>query len=162
MTFYKVFQGAIDYGYNVRKQKLDGLQKWNELKASLPNVPIGCGWKINWTSGGDDDDIESLYNYVHNHLGMEGDESDTTKHEIKTWERYHFLLQLIRIPKNNPKPTFVRLAQVAYNIGQYMAEAEAEPYSQDVIAFLRDNNLDTMSSYIDSLYVEEVYKTMLQ
>jgi len=47
-------------------------------------------------------------------------------------------------------PTFVRLAKIGYNIGQYMVENERIPYSKEVVAFFDKNKLNALASYVST------------
>ena len=50
-------------------------------------------------------------------------------------KQHHFLIQLIRIPKNE-KPTLQKISQIALNIGQYLGSKEHDQrlnaYKQDI------------------------------
>ena len=59
--------------------------------------------------------IDKIYKYVHEDLGMKGDDTDNMADP--NWAKYHFLLQLVRIPKLNPKCNVMGICQVGYNIG---------------------------------------------
>lgn len=146
----QLFEKVIEYGRLVRANKLDGLKAWNDIKG-LFESQIACReWNIVRTiKGADTSDIQSIYDYVHGDLGMNGDDSDDkSNHDV--WSKKHFFLQLIRIIKNNPDYSFVRLAQIAYNIGQLSNHIDSEPlYEGDALTYYYGNKLNEISSYID-------------
>jgi hypothetical protein len=152
ITLEQVFEKVVNFGSHVRKNRLDGLQKWNVLKKILNDVTglsDSCNWRISCKLDSDEPvtDIEQIYHFVHDELGMKGDDTDDESSPF--WEAHHFALQLIRIPRNNPKVSLQRLLQVAYNIGQFKVEVEKGSYSMDVINFVKNNRLDSMDSYIN-------------
>jgi hypothetical protein len=54
---------------------------------------------------------------------------------------------LVRIPKNNPTCNLVRLAQIAYNLGQLSAMYDDAVYTPEVKQFYTMNNLGAMNTY---------------
>lgn len=146
----ELFAKVIEYGRLVRANGLDGLKAWNDIKG-LFESQIACRqWNIVRTINGQDvSDIQSIYDYVHGDLGMDGDDSDD-KSDHNLWSKKHFFLQLIRIIKNNPDYSFVRLAQIAYNIGQLSNHIDSDPlYEGDALSYYYGNKLNEIGSYID-------------
>jgi hypothetical protein len=147
----ELFSIVKEYGYIVRTKKLDGLASWNEMKALIPSI-TKLEWSINLVNL-DSKPITSLedaYTYVHETLGMKG-EDDPTEKSNQNWEKFHFFLQLVRIPKNNPECNIIRLAQVAYNLGQLSAEYKDDSvYTPAVKRFYDMNNLGAMHTYTQS------------
>ncbi len=146
----ELFNLIKNYGYIVRKNNLNGLASWNEIKTLL--VSIKCErliWNINIKNLDRESitGIENAYNYVHDTLGMKGEDTDTNG---PNWEKFHFFLQLVRIPYNNPDCNLVRLAQIAYNLGQLSAVYDDAVYTPNVKQFYTINNLDKMSAYTKS------------
>ena len=142
-----LFNEVIEYGYYVRK--LDetsnktlminfGLDCWNMIKNKIVklNLPFDVKWNEHL-------DTTNMYNYIHDVLNMKGDESDDTNDP--NWKYYHFVLQLIRIPKNNPICNITRACQVAYNIGQY--KASIDKYEPHIHKYIKDNNLLDYNTY---------------
>ena len=146
----ELFNLIKNYGYIVRTNNLDGLASWNEMKTLLVSIRCeGLIWNINVKNLDEKSitGIENAYNYVHNTLGMKGEDTDP---KGPNWEKFHFYLQLVRIPYNNPDCNLVRLAQVAYNLGQLSAVYDDAVYSPDVKTFYSMNNLDKTSAYTKS------------
>lgn len=146
----ELFNLIKNYGYIVRTNNLDGLASWNEMKTLLVSIRCeGLIWNINLINLNQEsiNGIENAYNYVRNTLGMKGEDTDP---KGPNWEKFHFYLQLVRIPYNNPDCNLVRLAQVAYNLGQLSAVYEDAVYSPDVKRFYSMNNLDKTSAYTKS------------
>jgi hypothetical protein len=132
----ELFNFTIEYGKFVRKFKLDGLKSWKKLKDILKDYEDcieNCEWKLN---------AEEMYNYIHNTLGMKGEDSDDQK--SADWEKFHFFLQLARIPKNNTTINLTRICQIAYNIGQ----KSCETYSECAEKYFEKNKLGKLNSYV--------------
>jgi hypothetical protein len=145
-TFVKI------YGKIVRKNNLNGLDSWNKMKTLLLAIRCDClVWniKLKKFNGDDITSIKDAYNYVQDDLGMRGEDNQTEKCN-PNWEKFHFFLQLVRIPYNNPDCNLVRLAQVAYNLGQLSAVYDDAVYTKEVKKFYTMNNLNKMSTYTDS------------
>lgn len=145
-----LFKNSIKYGFCVRINKLNGLNKWNELKSKLNELKLD-NYKIEWKFS--KEKIENLYNYAYNNLKMKGDDIDNIKnsnHDL--WEKYHFFLQLVRIPKlNYDNPNFiVRISQIGYNIGQMNAikKIESNFYSNEALRWLDDNKLLNIEGFV--------------
>jgi len=148
----QLFELVKNYGYIVRTNNLDGLASWNEMKAIISTISCdGLTWTINLQNLNSESliSINDAYNYVHNTLGMLGEDTPTEKSN-QNWEKFHFFLQLVRIPKNNPVCELVRLAQIAYNLGQLSAVYDDDIYTENIKRFYTMNNLDKMSAYITS------------
>ena len=166
----KLFNKVIEYGKYVRENNLNGLNAWSDIK-DLFNLDIKCPkWNIIRNIGGKEtSDIEEIYSYVYANLDMRGEDSDDDKSSQIThllWEKKHFFLQLIRIIKNNPEFSFVRLGQIAYNIGQISVYIDSDPiYRRGQQAYYYSNKLNELESYvnivsckIDSDKLEELEK----
>ena len=166
----KLFNKVIEYGKYVRENNLNGLEAWSDIK-DLFKLDIKCPkWNIIRNIGGKEtSDIEEIYSYVYANLDMRGEESDDDKSNQIThllWEKKHFFLQLIRIIKNNPEFSFVRLGQIAYNIGQISVYIDSDPiYRGGQLAYYYSNKLNKLESYvnidsckIDSDKLEELEK----
>jgi len=148
----KLFEFIKNYGYIVRTNNLDGLASWNEMKAIISTISCNSlAWNINLLNLENKSigNSENAYNYVHDTLGMLGEDTPTEKSN-PNWENFHFFLQLVRIPKNNPVCELVRLAQIAYNLGQLSAVYDDDIYTENIKRFYTMNNLDKMSTYITS------------
>ena len=162
-TLNVLFDSVIEYGYSVRKMSLlmpdshdFGLDCWNILKSSLKSCistiekyDNPTEWNIQRIIDGEKiNDINLIYNYVHDDLGMKGDETDKNDENDEKWQCMHFFLQLVRIMKNNPKFDIIRLCQIAYNIGQLKVCIENHEYNNDSLNFLYDNNMLKMEAYV--------------
>jgi hypothetical protein len=166
----KLFNKVIEYGKYVRENNLNGLNAWNDIKR-LFNLEINCPkWNIIRNIGDKEtSDIEQIYSYVYNNLDMRGEDSDDDKSSQMRhllWEKKHFFLKLIRIIRNNPEFSFVRLGQIAYNIGQISVYINSDPiYIGEPQAYYYSNKLNELESYvdidsceIDSVKLEELEK----
>ena len=148
----ELFNLINNYGYIVRTNNLNGLTNWNEMKTILSNISCDClSWNINLVNldGERLTSILDAYNYVHDYLDMKGEDDQSEKCN-PNWEKFHFFLQLVRIPYNNPDCNLIRLAQVAYNLGQLSAVYDDAIYKKNVKKFYDMNNLDKMSTYVTS------------
>ncbi len=148
----QLFNDTFEYGKLVRplvkNGKLNGLEAWNKIKPYIINFNCNNS-KLIWTKT--EDEINKLYNYVYNDLGMKGDDNDEKNNN---WEKYHFFLQLYRIPKNNynKNDIILRVAQIGYNMGQMQSEIydnkalewlnnELKIYKNNVNYFVNNCNL---------------------
>ena len=150
MNIYHLFNDFITFGFKVRSSKLDGLQEWRDKSASLNETEKIGEWKItrkNIESGDEINTLEDNYNYVHDVLNMKGDDDDD-KTNKELWDQCHFFLQLIRIPKKSSCTT-KKIAQIGYNIGQFMAVFISGNYSKDAINYFNINKLGRLESYVD-------------
>ena len=148
----QLFDTVRDYGLKVRSNgTLNGKEMWDRVKPLFKVVTDDCNWNIYRTKANGDAllSLDEIYDYVHDELGMKGGDEDQDTVEQDKWEKYHFYLQLIRVPRNNPDCSLVRLMQVAYNLGQLQAEYDDSIYTDDVRKFLDKNDMDALRSYVD-------------
>ena len=168
----ELFENIKVYGRYVRLNGLDGLEYWNKIKKfiSKPEQEIGLnplneilgeGWDIVIRFNPDSkstSNLQQIYNYVHDELQIYGEEGDIEAKSIvkEDWEKNHFALQLIRIPKNNPL-NLLRLLQVGYNLGQLSAELNLDKtfYTKKFMNYFESNNLNNITSYV-SLTKKEI------
>lgn len=155
----EIFKKIIYYGKIVRTGGHDGLKAWENIKGLFTDQLTGT-WKIaRYVNGEEIDNIEDIYNYVHDELGMKGEETDDQS-DNNLWGKQHFFLQLVRIIKNNPEFSFVRLAQIAYNIGQLSIYIESDELfkPEPIQKYYKENNLDLISSYanLNEYLIEEL------
>lgn len=113
---------------------------------------------ITFEDGEKSNDIEEIYKYVYDTLSMKGDEADAG---IDKWEQMHFFLQLIRIPKLNDC-NIIRLCQIAYNIGQYLADINDLIYTKEVKKYFKKNKLSDIKSYVDDECLDKLNKNNLE
>jgi hypothetical protein len=150
----ELFNKVIEYGKYVRENNLNGLIAWTDIK-DLFKLEINCPkWNITRNIGDKEtSDIDEIYSYVYDNLDMRGDDSDddnTTQITHLSWEKQHFFLQLIRIIKKNPDFSFVRLGQIAYNIGQLSVYIDSDPiYTGGPRDYYYLNKLNQLESYVD-------------
>lgn len=154
-TLIEVFGIIANYGYNVRKNKENGLTKWQEIKNEIsqwhlkdcPLIEIRDefkntlrAFKYRYSSLDDQDAEIQIGQYVmHNSI-----------------EKYHFVIQHIRIPLMcNFKVQFVKLMQIAYNIGQAKATFE-EPaaYPKSLKVVYEQTKLSDLITYVHETYIE--------
>lgn len=137
-----LYSASRSYGYEVRKNRVNGLDAWNEVKSHIGN-DSDTAWNYEPEKvGGSKVDLPDYYDYVHVDLGMKGGDGDE---ELPHWEECHFPLQLLaRIPLNNGM-SVKRLAQLAYNHGQFDAQHEKTPnfYPKDILKLCSDCNAST-------------------
>jgi len=160
----KLFNTVINYGYYVRLNKIKGLDAWNEIKKDInkddeKNIKLSSkinNWNISINiNNKKTSDILLIYNYFKYEMNLHGDENDKEQYKLddKTWERNHFYLQLIRIPKNNAC-NLQRLLQIAYNIGQLVCEMKRKKIKEENIIFFIMNRLYSINTYVKvNLYI---------
>jgi hypothetical protein len=110
-----------------------------------------CDWKIVRQLGDvASSDICNIYKYIHDDLGMHGEDGDEKSYSIsqEVWLPFHFVLQTIRIPKTS-ECSLIKILQIGLNIGQYKSHNEKGKYEGNVQDFFRINRLDDIKSYIN-------------
>jgi hypothetical protein len=159
-----LFKIVKDYGFLVRKNRLNGLRSWNEIKSLVQN---GEDSRCNWNFS--KEQLEEMYFHVHDSLNMRGEEMDSGYKEEdenhEDWEKMHFFLQLVRIPKNNDCK-LLRVCQIGYNLGQLSAEKGDTIYTSEVEEYYNANRLEELGTYIDvecfnNVYGEEIGRIIL-
>ena len=156
----ELFNLIKEYGYLVRSTKLDGLESWKKIKSLLQvKENNSCHWNISQQN------LNIMYLHVHNTLNMKGEEDDPgNKNEDENhgnWEKSHFFLQLVRIPKIS-KCELVRVCQIAYNLGQLKAERDDPIYTLEVKEYFKSNKLGSIHIYIDVDCFNDLYKEELK
>jgi hypothetical protein len=135
----------MDYGFNVRCNKMDGLKMWNNIKPLFS----GIGKSFVWRSK-----ILNLYDVVIKEFGITDEElhSDATPEEKLKWKLQHFFFQHVRIPNHNlSEANLQRLMQVAYNSGQLYCEMvinKSTFYTEEMKKFYISNKLDNIKTYL--------------
>jgi hypothetical protein len=156
-ALYDLFEAVVEYGKQVRQRKLNGFDMWGEIKTKFSDETGQCKWNIDRTINAElVSDLDAIYNYIHDDLGMagdddkdiveEGDADYDAKHAL--WENRHFFLQLIRIAKKN-ECSLMRLMQVAYNVGQFQADLDNPIYTEKVKNFYDANKMGSLHSYVN-------------
>lgn len=148
----ELFDLGIEYGYTSKSNKLDGEQTWGFVKNEIDKTKI-CNWNTprETLEGIPISNTMEIYSYIHDVLKMYGEAGDMDIYHIdkNVWERYHFVLQTIRIPKTSDC-SLLKLVQIAFNIGQYKASNNNIPYEEYINRFIELNKLNKVSSYITS------------
>ena len=162
MNLRDLFNKCIEYGKFIRNNTINpgdipinGLVEWQEVKKLLDKDNEICGgWKINRIIENNSrqlstSDIGKIYDYVHNNLEIKGENGDTDDdaNENHDWKKFHFFLQTIRIPKESPKCTLLKICQIGYNLGQLFIHYDE--YTTDAQNYYTTNSLNLIESYID-------------
>jgi hypothetical protein len=160
----ELFNLIKEYGIMVRSTKLDGLESWKKIKLLLQDKENNsCNWNISKKN------LDTMYLHVHNTLNMKGEEDDpgfeNKSENHKNWEKSHFFLQLVRIPKIS-KCELVRVCQIAYNLGQLKAERDDPIYTPEIKDYFENNRLGNLDTYIDidcfnNLYTAELERIII-
>ena len=158
-TLQELWNKTMDYGYEVRKSKKDGLESWQPLKKEYANyfikgydegIPVNESFnkimkKIKYQIGSD----EKEHTDVMVSIGKE---------TVDNLDKNHFFVQHFRIPvlEKNKLPVLeknklsvVKVLQIAYNAGQYKAEAEKKNYPTTILEFYDENKLNDIETFID-------------
>ena len=161
----ELFENIKVYGHYIRSNNLDGLEYWNKIKSFLArpeqknglvllNNILGSEWDIEikfHPESVSTNDLNLIYDYVHDELKMYGEERDDVTRSLdhETWEKYHFFLQLIRVPKNNSL-NLLRLLQIGYNLGQLSLYLHTcgDIFTPKVLEYYNLNDLDNLNSYV--------------
>lgn len=157
----ELWENVKNYAYNVRKicitlnnDKL-GQDMWKPLKENLSNY-------VFFISGKEEEKITvkpaiyDLFDYKfdkddedHNNSKATLNKSDIVLDNTVPIE--HFLVQQLRISKmNNEKLIVVKFMQLAYNIGQFMAQREVKgSYDENLLKIYSEEELDDITSYLE-------------
>lgn len=150
-TLNELWNTTLNIGYNVRKNKKDGLKAWQPLKSEYVNYLVDGKktLKINKNL----DNLENLIYDIGNDITDHTDVKVKIGSEIldNTTEIHHFFIQHFRIPKmGNYELPIIKLLQIAYNAGQYKCEEEKKSYSKTVVDFYNTHKLAEIITYIDA------------
>ena len=148
---HELFDLGIKFGYESKKNNLNGQKSWEKVKLLLDTENI-CDWNITriFANKKESSNIEEIYSYIHNDLELYGEDGDEPKYGLthEQWERAHYVLQTIRIPRTS-SCSIQKILQIGLNIGQYSASNEKNKYNSVVIDFINFNHLDKISSYLN-------------
>jgi hypothetical protein len=163
MSLSILLSNIVNIGHLVRKYNPNnGLNVWNDIKKIIGDNTYNLSWKhkkyitdILNVDNNELTNITDVYNYMHDTLNIKGDDTDkdyddTDLYKHNEWSRNHFVLQLVRIIKNNDC-SLLRVCQIAYNIGQIYASHNFKSYDNKIIYFLMMNNMLCMSEFIDQI-----------
>jgi hypothetical protein len=136
-TLEELWNQILEYGYQVRYKKRDGLRAWSMIKSQIPDL------SLDWTA-----QSRAFYKELAE-LGVNTSESSGQSGlSHRAWERDHYLLQHGRIIKMNPRGSLVRFLQIAYNAGQFKAELERANYPGKQLRYYIIQSLNRPSTYI--------------
>lgn len=122
---------------------------WRAAAELLDPTPLPSGWytpRVLSPARPFAIDLGEIYQFVHDELGMFGDEHDDTS-DAQRWETAHFFLQLARIPKLK-KCSIQSLGQIGFNLGQLKVMTSA--YDQRALSYFVANDLNKIDSYVDA------------
>jgi len=133
------------YGYEVRKAGESGLEAWQKMKTLLSEYKQEFEIKDEIK-----DLIENFYvigSDTKDHLDS-GFNIDNIKLNNRI-EIHHFFIQHFRIPSlEKNKLSVLKLAQIAYNCGQFLASCEKSSYDEKVIDFYNFHKLSKVETFI--------------
>jgi hypothetical protein len=139
-----LWNSTMDYGYNVRSKRIDGLKAWNKIKSILEKYNTIIEWSKE-SIARYDDLTQKVFKIIDEENSEEWDNE-----KKKKWELEHFFLQHARIIHNNQEPpnsNLTRLMQIAYNAGQFNAERDNKSYPDEILNYYDKNNLSSYISY---------------
>jgi hypothetical protein len=86
-----IWTHLYEYGYFVRKNKINGLDAWKKIKTIFEKYDIECKWLPI---------IKQKYKDVCDQFNIIDEEYDNTwdTRKKKDWEKTHFFFQHLRIP----------------------------------------------------------------
>ena len=152
-SLFDIWNNMKEFGRRVRFCNADGLQAWQAYKKYYAMFKIGCDIEVNdLIRNIATDKLISEDKSFDNCIFKLNDTQLDNKNEID-----HFFFQHFRIPATtNYKLSIVKLAQVAYNIGQFNAARNDGLYSSELLSFYDENNLGLLSTYISIGLIQEV------
>ena len=116
----------------------DGLTYWNKIKPYLEEVDSSTTGVIEWNKNHDKifDQFTEVFELI-----PEKDDNG------KLIEKNHFLLQQLNIPKKDEgKPSFRRLLQIALNIGQLQSYQDL--FDEKINILIKENKLSEIDTYM--------------
>jgi len=141
---FQLYEGLINYGYNIRKTRKSGHDAWLEIKKKIPEQLLVWSY-----------DATKYYVDLTTGLAAIPDVEPVKLNSIGQyqWERNYVLLQHGRVIKKYPQASLAKLLQIAYNTGQFLAENEIVPYPQAHLQYFANKQLNKITSFIqvDSL-----------
>lgn len=109
---------------NKENSSFDGLEFWQPIKAALS----ASDWKASKWKKQSETRYKKIMNMPEFYLNGYG-------HKSSVIEINHFLIQTVRIPKNE-KPSLRKVCQIALNIGQYQGRANKSMKNNSIDSFL--------------------------
>lgn len=137
-------------GYTVRKNKLGGLESWQPIKERLSKATF-----VNYPDGIEINHallkLIDKYYVVNDNI----DHSDAiviiNNVVLKNCiEEMHFFIQHFRLCSMNSKLTVLKLAQIAYNAGQFLVEQEKGTYDNTINNFYKLYQLNALETFINT------------
>jgi hypothetical protein len=134
----RLFATALETGRRVRASGVDGLTTWREFAAQIPDSATRTPVKPQHME---------LCKHDSASCTVTIDTNDNGSVTVANTLPGHFFVQLFRIPTNESGIlTDVKLAQIAYNIGQF--EVEIGNFPPEVVQFYTENRLGEMIAYV--------------
>ena len=137
----KLWNLIINYGYDIRINNLNGLEKWNMVKPKLMENKIKGKWKPS---------ALLLYDQIRE-LNIIDEKPEGMSHD--EWEKHHFYIQHGRIPfKNKEDQSLTRLLQIAFNTGQlsYLMNYKQDSFLTHILKrYYYNNQLNNPLTYMD-------------
>jgi hypothetical protein len=133
------WQQMIQYGYNIRKNNLNGLDEWQPIKKKLEkrngNIPLKTFIRDTFSQSYEDNpDVKMTVGQTVLNFSVESE---------------HFFIQHVRIIlMSGVEISILKLLQIAYNAGQFKAMRENNMYNQEVLECYDRNNLDQIETYV--------------
>lgn len=138
-------------GYDVRKNKKNGLDEWQPLKnkyalynfATYKNgIPLKKSFRI----------LCEKIKYSHNENDIDHNYVTVNINDIilDNIDRNHFFVQHFRIPiMGKFILPVVKILQIAYNAGQFKSDVENKQHDQTVVNFYNKYELGNINTYIE-------------
>jgi hypothetical protein len=144
---FQLYEGLINYGYNIRKTSKSGHDAWMEIKNKIPEQLLVWSY-----------DATKYYVDLTTGLAAIPDVEPVKLNSVGQyqWERNYFLLQHGRVVKKYPQASLAKLLQIAYNTGQFLAENEIVPYPQAHLQYFANKQLNKITSFIQVDSLENV------
>ena len=144
VSLQDLWNSIVKKGYYIRFAGKDGLKSWQPIKTELSEFDISFSFNKNifnlanemYFVHPDDNDHQNA-KFIFNNIKLDN-----------TIELHHFFIQHFRIPKmiNAEKISLLKLMQIAYNAGQFLASRNCYPI--EVLNFYDDNNMGKLETYI--------------
>ena len=133
----------IKHGRIVRRNKLDGLKEWKIIRKNIEEKKEYTHIIFINTSVFNIEQITTNCYDDWLNFTFDGIKFDTTT------EHMHFFSQLFRIPHIvGDQMSYVKLAQIAYNIGQMITCIEEYEYDTNVLEIIKKYDLVNIFKYV--------------
>jgi len=143
---HHLWDTVILTGQTVRSSNSDGYQQWQPLKTLYEQITI-VKFSVKESHK---EAVEKFLKPGNDLLNYVDCSINNGNFMVKNQDAGHFFVQLYRICLMEKfELSLVKLMQIAYNIGQFVASVKLGEYPDEVVDYFFQNRLDKIDTYID-------------